>query len=153
MQKISFSTLLMLRYDSHRDQILKGGTGVKDDGCREEEINLWPYFSKYLDSFLFPVFSEILIYRSCYSGYGDDKDSFYKVYSTVFKAISDEEPPNLNIGTKLFSKQKIILISAFLIFSVPTFWKCRLRMARYFCILQFLAELCDSKDFFVGRSP
>lgn len=32
-------------YDSHREQILRGGS---TDSVAREEINLWPYFSRYL---------------------------------------------------------------------------------------------------------
>ena len=48
-------------YDSHREQILRGGTGLDgdDDGVG---IDLFKYFSS-----------------SCYKGYGDDDGGFYSV--------------------------------------------------------------------------
>jgi len=58
-------------YDSHREQILRGGLGEKleDDG-----IDLFQYFSS-----------------SCFSGFGDDEDGFYGVYNEVFKTIAKED--------------------------------------------------------------
>jgi len=39
-----------------------------------ETINLWPYFSS-----------------SCFSGFGDDRKGFYRVYSRIFDKIDQEE--------------------------------------------------------------
>jgi len=64
-------------YDSHREQILRGGTGARGDGDDEDEgcgINLFPFFSS-----------------SCYTGYGDDEGGFYQVFSKVFDEIHDLE--------------------------------------------------------------
>jgi DnaJ-class molecular chaperone len=35
---------LVLRYDDHREQILKGGNGADNDNI--DGINLWPYFAR-----------------------------------------------------------------------------------------------------------
>lgn len=60
-------------YDSHREQILRGGTGVDcdDDGVG---IDLFRYFT-----------------ASCYKGYGDDSEGFYAVYSKVFEQVDEME--------------------------------------------------------------
>lgn len=58
-------------YDSHRDSILNGdGEGT----CAPDELNLYDFFS-----------------TSCYSGFGDDEDSFFSVYTRVFDTLIDEE--------------------------------------------------------------
>ncbi|XP_072019279.1 dnaJ homolog subfamily C member 21-like [Amphiura filiformis] len=64
-------------YDKHRDVILKGGFGgdYKDDA-----INLMQYFS-----------------TSVYSGYGDDDEGFYAVYSDVFHKIAEEDRQFMDI--------------------------------------------------------
>ena len=56
-------------YDSHREQILRGGTGLDDDDDGVG-IDLFKYFT-----------------GSCYKGYGDDDGGFYSVYSKVFQEI------------------------------------------------------------------
>ena len=56
-------------YDKHREQILRGGDDYVDNS-----INLMKYFS-----------------ASVYSGYGDDENGFYAVYSRVFKTIVEED--------------------------------------------------------------
>jgi len=56
-------------YDAHRDIILQGGEAEEFQG-----INLWPYFRP-----------------SCFNGYGDDDEGFYRVYAKVFKTLDEEE--------------------------------------------------------------
>jgi len=58
-------------YDSHRDQILRGGLGEK---LEEDGIDLFQYFSS-----------------SCYSGFGDDESGFYGVYNEVFNILAKED--------------------------------------------------------------
>jgi len=59
-------------YDSHRDQILRGGDGTEGDF--DSGFNVWPYFS-----------------RSCFQGFGDNEGGFYKIYAFVFKNLNDED--------------------------------------------------------------
>jgi len=59
-------------YDTHREQILRGGDGDEEEFCGG--INLWPYFS-----------------RSCYDGFGDNEDGFFRVYDTLFRTLVEEE--------------------------------------------------------------
>eukprot|EP00286_Rhodomonas_abbreviata_P005801 CAMPEP_0181319960 /NCGR_PEP_ID=MMETSP1101-20121128/17857_1 /TAXON_ID=46948 /ORGANISM="Rhodomonas abbreviata, Strain Caron Lab Isolate" /LENGTH=326 /DNA_ID=CAMNT_0023427609 /DNA_START=83 /DNA_END=1060 /DNA_ORIENTATION=- len=61
-------------YDSHREQILRGGDGTCDDGDEGEGINLYEYFS-----------------NSCFSGYGDKEGGFFQVYRSVFENIEELE--------------------------------------------------------------
>ena len=78
-------------YDSHREQILRGGTGLDDDDDGVG-IDLFKYFSS-----------------SCFRGYGDDKGGFYAVFDAVFKEIdaletgdvkkSAEEQTSPSLGT------------------------------------------------------
>ena len=56
-------------YDKHREQILQGGDYYVDNS-----INLMKFFSP-----------------SVFSGYGDDKNGFYTVYSKVFKTLIEED--------------------------------------------------------------
>jgi DnaJ homolog subfamily A member 5 len=58
-------------YDAHRDSILNGDG---DGTCAPDEINLYDYFS-----------------ARCYTGFGDDQDSFFTVYGRVFDTLIDEE--------------------------------------------------------------
>ena len=63
-------------YDEHREMILRGGVGDSEGeggGC----------------TFLFDVFH--FQYAGCYNGYGDDDDSFYRVYDGVFREIFEGE--------------------------------------------------------------
>jgi DnaJ homolog subfamily A member 5 len=58
-------------YDSHRDSILNGdGEGT----CAPDELNVCDFFS-----------------ARCYTGFGDDEDSFFSVYKRVFDTLIDEE--------------------------------------------------------------
>ncbi|CUG43629.1 DNA-J chaperone, putative [Bodo saltans] len=58
-------------YDAHRDSILNGdGEGT----CAPDEINLYDYFS-----------------ARCYTGFGDDDESFFTVYGRVFDTLIEEE--------------------------------------------------------------
>jgi len=61
-------------YDKHKDAILMK-SGVYEDN----EVLIGEYFSP-----------------SCYSGYGDDEDGFYSVYSKLFKEISDADYTFMN---------------------------------------------------------
>jgi len=58
-------------YDSHREQILRGGLGEK---LEDEGIDLFQYFSS-----------------ACYSGFGDDESGFYGVYIEVFNTLAKED--------------------------------------------------------------
>jgi len=58
-------------YDSHREQILRGGLGEK---LEEDGIDLFQYFSS-----------------SCYSGFSDDESGFYGVYNEVFNILAKED--------------------------------------------------------------
>jgi len=60
-------------YDKHRESILRGGDDFVDDA-----IDLMRYFN-----------------TAVYSGFGDDKDSFYTVYGDVFRTIGEEDEPYL----------------------------------------------------------
>jgi len=64
-------------YDTHREQILHGGDGHEEEFCGG--INLWPFFS-----------------RSCFTGFGDDEEGFFRVFETVFRTLAEEE---LRFGT------------------------------------------------------
>ncbi len=60
-------------YDSHRDEILRGGDGQGGGGDGDEDgegyvVNVWPYFS-----------------GGAFSGYTDEPGGFYDVYRTVFE--------------------------------------------------------------------
>ena len=61
-------------YDDHRDSILRGTDGTKDGKKKRTE------FEDNLD--LFQFFN-----TACYSGFGDDSDGFYAVYSHVFENL------------------------------------------------------------------
>ena len=71
-----------LRYDNHREQILRsgdrhqagGGGGNAGPSPPDDEEELFPYFSS-----------------KCYSGYGDDRQSFYGVYSFLFEKLAKQE--------------------------------------------------------------
>lgn len=56
-------------YDKHRVQILGGGSDYKDDS-----VNVMTFFR-----------------ASCYSGFNDDPQGFYCVYSDLFNSISEED--------------------------------------------------------------
>ncbi|EDO45195.1 predicted protein, partial [Nematostella vectensis] len=56
-------------YDKHREQILRGGDDYVDNS-----LNLMKYFSP-----------------SVYTGFGDDEQGFYGIYSWVFKTITEED--------------------------------------------------------------
>lgn len=58
------------RYDSHREQILRGShTDYEDDS-----LDVFPYFT-----------------AACYKGYGDDADGFYTIYREVFDKLATED--------------------------------------------------------------
>lgn len=57
-------------YDSHREQILRGGDGTNDP----EEINLYEYFS-----------------NTCFDDYSDSETGFFTVYAKVFDMLVEEE--------------------------------------------------------------
>ncbi|EDQ84902.1 uncharacterized protein MONBRDRAFT_34486 [Monosiga brevicollis MX1] len=60
-------------YDSHREAILRGGSGA--DGDYEEGVDVMPYFSS-----------------SAYSSYDDDDDeSFWAVYNDIFSQVHEED--------------------------------------------------------------
>ena len=61
-------------YDSHREQILRGGTGGDDDDLSAEEFDPRPFLSPF-----------------CFQGYGDDKKGFYNVYRRAFEDIDAQE--------------------------------------------------------------
>jgi DnaJ homolog subfamily A member 5 len=62
-------------YDDHREAILRGGDGTKEDGDDQESINLWKYFN-----------------ASCYHGHDDESPKgFYTVYRTVFEDVNTPE--------------------------------------------------------------
>jgi DnaJ family protein A protein 5 len=71
-------------YDSHRDAILRGddpedyASGGSGGGFWRSDVtqtnDLMRYFSP-----------------TCYSGFGEDNNGFYKVYSTVFQKLQQEE--------------------------------------------------------------
>jgi DnaJ family protein A protein 5 len=65
-------------YDSHREQILRGGTGTEVDGEKGEgaveEYDPSPFLSPFV-----------------FSGYGSDPKSFYCVYKVVFEQIMEHE--------------------------------------------------------------
>ncbi|XP_032792700.2 dnaJ homolog subfamily C member 21 [Daphnia magna] len=58
-------------YDKHRDAILLGAKGAE---YQENAVNLFEYFTS-----------------ACYSGYGDDEESFYGVYGELFNRIAAED--------------------------------------------------------------
>ncbi|KAG1678338.1 DnaJ subfamily C member 21 [Nymphon striatum] len=59
-------------YDKHKEVILKGGLGSGD--YNDNSLNVFQYFS-----------------ASCYNGYNDDENGFYKVYGEVFSTIAAED--------------------------------------------------------------
>ena len=65
-------------YDSHREAILRGGSGVAgsagDDADDDPAAQFWRFFSS-----------------SAYSGFGDDPQGFYAVYAGVFCGIDRDE--------------------------------------------------------------
>ena len=62
-------------YDDHRDSILKGGDGTRnEDGSDGTVVDLWPYFSP-----------------SCCSGPVDGPNGFYTVYRELFEELIDSE--------------------------------------------------------------
>lgn len=60
----------IIRYDKHRDQILKG----RQSNYEDESLDVYQYFNS-----------------SCYKGFNDDKDGFYTVYRIVFEKIAAED--------------------------------------------------------------
>ena len=63
-------------YDDHRESILRGKSGTREEGDEEDEhvINLWPYFSS-----------------SCYDGTNDVDGGFFSVYRSLFERLFDQE--------------------------------------------------------------
>jgi DnaJ family protein A protein 5 len=69
-------------YDSHRDAILRSGSGYQAGGDGgvgagqppDSEVDLYPYFS-----------------AACFKGYGDGSQSFYGVYGDVFARLATAE--------------------------------------------------------------
>lgn len=57
-------------YDNHRDQILRGKNSEYEENC----LDVFQYFT-----------------TTCYKGYGDNDNGFYKVYAEVFKKIASED--------------------------------------------------------------
>nr|XP_016928667.1 dnaJ homolog subfamily C member 21 [Drosophila suzukii] len=57
-------------YDNHREQILRG----KNSEYTENSLDVFQYFTS-----------------SCYKGYGDDEQGFYRVYTEVFVQIAAED--------------------------------------------------------------
>ncbi|XP_050744253.1 dnaJ homolog subfamily C member 21 [Drosophila biarmipes] len=57
-------------YDNHREQILRG----KNSEYTENSLDVFQYFTS-----------------SCYKGYGDDEQGFYRVYTQVFVQIAAED--------------------------------------------------------------
>ena len=74
-------------YDSHRESILRGGSGVAGDtgdgGDPDAGYDVWAFFSS-----------------SCYSGFGDDEDGFYAVYNKLFREITADEAQHQEGGGK-----------------------------------------------------
>ncbi|XP_077398493.1 dnaJ homolog subfamily C member 21-like [Vanacampus margaritifer] len=65
------TALLFVRYDNHREALLKGGlSGDYED----DSIDLLQFFTV-----------------TCYSGYGDDDKGFYAIYRNLFESIVKEE--------------------------------------------------------------
>uniref|UniRef100_A0A0B7ABF2 DnaJ homolog subfamily C member 21 n=1 Tax=Arion vulgaris TaxID=1028688 RepID=A0A0B7ABF2_9EUPU len=60
-------------YDKHREAILQGGLG-KGDNYDDNSLDVFQYFSS-----------------SCYSGYDNDENGFYTVYSRVFENLAEED--------------------------------------------------------------
>lgn len=62
---------LFLRYDNHRDALLKGGVG---GDYQDDSIDLLQYFTV-----------------TCYSGYGDDEQvNIYVLYIFIFSLVGQE---------------------------------------------------------------
>ena len=64
-------------YDSHREAILRGGDGTRNDDESDDEepdINLWSFFSS-----------------SAFSGFGDGAKGFYATYAGVFDTLDEHE--------------------------------------------------------------
>ncbi|XP_017010391.2 dnaJ homolog subfamily C member 21 [Drosophila takahashii] len=57
-------------YDNHREQILRGKNSEYAENC----LDVFPFFTS-----------------SCYKGYGDDEQGFYRVYTDVFVQIASED--------------------------------------------------------------
>ncbi|XP_039484262.1 dnaJ homolog subfamily C member 21 [Drosophila santomea] len=57
-------------YDNHREQILRG----KNSDYAENSLDVFQFFTS-----------------SCYKGYGDDENGFYRVYTEVFVQIASED--------------------------------------------------------------
>ncbi|KAH8248076.1 hypothetical protein KR038_006398 [Drosophila bunnanda] len=57
-------------YDNHREQILRGKNSEYADNC----LDVFQYFTS-----------------SCYKGFGDDAQGFYRVYGDVFVQIASED--------------------------------------------------------------
>eukprot|EP00743_Colponemidia_sp_Colp-15_P006043 GILK01006493.1.p1 GENE.GILK01006493.1~~GILK01006493.1.p1 ORF type:complete len:450 (+),score=117.25 GILK01006493.1:121-1470(+) len=60
-------------YDSHKDQILRGGDGTEDKD-EHHGVNLWAYYS-----------------TSAFKGFGDDQGGFYAVFNKLFETLAEEE--------------------------------------------------------------
>lgn len=60
----------MIRYDNHREQILRGSHTDYED----ESLDVYQYFTV-----------------SCYKGFGDDPNGFYAIYEKVFDQLATED--------------------------------------------------------------
>ena len=58
-------------YDNHREAILRG---LDEENREVDGVDLFAYFTP-----------------SCYSGYGEDENSFYMVYRNLFKKLEEED--------------------------------------------------------------
>jgi len=58
-------------YDNHREAILRG---LDEENREVDGVDLFAYFTP-----------------SCYSGYGDDDQSFYSVYRVLFETLEEED--------------------------------------------------------------
>lgn len=83
---------MYVRYDSHREQILRGGVGGADDDEFDGGLNLWPYFSRYVIVLLAKLKKMLLMYsRTCYEKFDDEPGGFFAVYTRVFSTLVEEE--------------------------------------------------------------
>ncbi|EEB18675.1 conserved hypothetical protein [Pediculus humanus corporis] len=63
--------ICIIKYDNHREAILKGGLG---SDYKDDSLDILPYFT-----------------ASCYKGFGDDPKGFYAVYQEVFNKLAAED--------------------------------------------------------------
>lgn len=61
-------------YDDHRDSILKGGDGTRNEESESFVVDLWPYFSP-----------------ACCSGPFDSPTGFYAIYCDLFDKLAESE--------------------------------------------------------------